>query len=207
MLRIIFLSLIVLLLSSFVSDNPKMVRRTLARNITALMPEDFRPMTDAEIATKYFTYRKPVAMFTNQDATVDFGFNVAATTWRYEDLALLQKFYKASIQNLYTSVDGNASSKTQDNRPANSNSKPTESIHMIQEGIKEINKQKFIVFEFVGETKTDASSPIQRAKRVYTYIQYTIVDEEVYIFNFSAPAHLQKHWSPIAKQMMESLKM
>jgi hypothetical protein len=207
MLKTSFLSLIVLLLSSFVSDTPKMVRKTLARNITALMPEDFHPMTDAEIASKYFTYRKPVAMFTNQDATVDFGFNVAATTWKYEDLALLQKFYKASIQNLYTSVDGNASSKTQDNRPGNANSKPTESIQMIQEGIKEINKRKFIVFEFVGETKTDSNSPIQRAKRVYTYIQYTIVDEEVYIFNFSAPAHLQKYWSPIAKQMMESLKM
>jgi hypothetical protein len=207
MLRISFLSLIILIFSSFVGDAPKMVRRTLARNITALMPEDFRPMTDAEIASKYFTYRKPVAMFTNQEATVDFGFNVAATTWKYEDLALLQKFYKATIQNLYTSIDGNASSKTQDNRPASSNSKPTESINMIQEGIQEINKRKFIVFEFIGETKTDANSPIQRAKRVYTYIQYTIVDEEVYIFNFSAPAHLQKYWSPIAKQMMESLKM
>jgi hypothetical protein len=208
MLRITFLLLLVLVLSSFKNDNPKMVRKVIAKNITAVLPEDFHPMTDQEIASKYFTYRKPVASFTNQDATVDFVFNTSATTWRYEDLALLQKFYKSSIQNLYTSNENEKPEGQQDqNGKANANKKPTENLSMIQEGIKEINKQKYIVFEFVGETKTDTNSPIQRSKKVYTYIQYTIVDEEVYIFSFSAPAHVRNYWSPIAQEIMKSLKI
>jgi hypothetical protein len=168
------------------ADAPKLTRKTLARTVSALMPEDFRPMTDQELAAKYFTYRKPVAMFTNQDQTVDFGFNVSATTWKYEDLALLQKFYKSSIQNLYTNIT------------------------MVQEGIQVINKQKYIVFEFVSEVNPEKSignNPLQQSKRAYTYLLYTIVEEEVYIINFSCPASLRNYWSPIAAQIMKSVKL
>jgi uncharacterized protein YdaT len=207
MLKISYLAIFIFLFSSFTGDNPKMVRKTVARNITALMPEDFRPMTDQELASKYFTYRKPVAMFTNQDGTVDFGFNVSATTWKYEDLELLQKFYKSSIQNLYTNNANSTPNANNKDAHTSSEKKTTENLSMIQEGIREINKQKYIVFEFVAETKTDPSSPIQRSKKVYTYMQYTIVGEEVHIFNFTAPAHLRTYWSPIAAQMMKSLKL
>jgi hypothetical protein len=161
----------------------KLTRRTIARTITALLPEDFRLMTDQELATKYFTYRKPLAMFTNQDQTVDFGFNVSATAWSYDDLELLQKFYKSSIKNLYTNVT------------------------MLQEGIKEINKQKYIVFEFVSEINADKNNPIQQSKRTYSYLLYTIVGEEVYIFNFTTPASMQNYWSPTADKVMKSLKL
>jgi len=162
---------------------PKMARKSVARTITILMPDDFRTMTDQELATKYFTYRKPVAMFTNQDQAVDFGFNVSATRWSYDDLELLQKFYKSTIQNLYTNIT------------------------MLQEGIKEINKKKYIVFEFVSEVNADKNNPIQQSKRAYTYLLYTIVEEEVYIFNFTTPAGVRNYWSPIAGQMMKSLKL
>ncbi len=162
---------------------PKMARKSVARTITILMPDDFRTMTDQELAAKYFTYRKPLAMFTNQDHTVDFGFNVSATRWNYNDLELLQKFYKSTIQNLYTNIT------------------------MVQEGIKEINKKKYIVFEFVSEVKADQNNPIQQSKRAYTYLLYTIVEEEVYIFNFTTPASLRNYWSPIAGEMMKSLKL
>jgi hypothetical protein len=166
------------------SDNvPKMARKSVARTITILMPDDFRTMTDQELAAKYFTYRKPLAMFTNQDQTVDFGFNVSATRWSYDDLELLQKFYKSTIQNLYTNIT------------------------MLQEGIKEIDKKKYIVFEFVSEVNADKNNPIQQSKRAYTYLLYTIVEEEVYIFNFTTPASIRNYWSPIAGQMMKSLKL
>ncbi len=165
------------------NEEVKLTRKTVIRTISALLPEDFRPMTDQELAAKYFTYRKPIAMFTNQDQTVDFGFNVSATAWSYDDLELLQKFYKSSIQNLYTNVT------------------------MLQEGIKEINKQKYIVFEFVSEVNTDKNNPIQQSKRAYSYLLYTIVEEEVYIFNFTTPASLQSYWSPIAGKVMKSLKL
>jgi hypothetical protein len=180
-----FLFVILLILPSFVQkdNSPKLVRKTITRTISALMPEEFRPMTDQEIARKYFSYRKPLVMLTNQDQTVDFGFNVSATTWEYKDLALLQKFYKSTIQNIYTN------------------------IAMVQEGIKEINGQNYIVFEFVSEVKSDKNSPLQQSKKAYSYLLYTIVEDEVYIFNFTSPAHVRSYWSPVAEQMMKSIKL
>lgn len=185
MFKTCFLFIFLLILSSFAQkdDSPKLARKAIARSITALLPEDFRPMTEQEIARKYFSYRKPLAMLTNQDQTVDFGFNVAATTWQYEDLVLLQKFYKATLQNMYTN------------------------IVMLQDGIKEINKQNYIVFEFVSEVVPDKNNPIQQTKKTYTYLLYTIVEDEVYIFNFTSPSHLRNYWSPIADQIMKSVKL
>ena len=185
MFRNVFLVVLFLALASFLQkDNaPKLERKTISNNISALLPEDFHQMSEQEIARKYFSYRKPVAMFTNQDQTVDFGFNISATTWDYQDLALLQKFYKSTIQNMYSNIS------------------------MIQEGIKEINKQNYIVFEFISEVKSDKNSPMQQNRKAYSYLLYTIVDEEVYIFNFSAPSSLKNYWSPVADQIMKSVKL
>ncbi|MCS7019354.1 MAG: hypothetical protein NZM34_09620 [Bernardetiaceae bacterium] len=166
------------------SDLPKMKKIKLTEGVTAQLPEGFRPMTDDEIAQRYFTYRKPVAMFTDARAVVDFGLNISATTWQYEDLPLLKSFYKASIVQMFTSVN------------------------IIKEEIEEINGRKYAVFEFISEVRSDPKAIIKRPPVInYTYILYTVVGEKVYILNFTCPADVRSQWRPIAHAIMKTVKI
>jgi adenine-specific DNA methylase len=166
------------------ADLPKMKKVKLTDNVTAQMPEEFRPMTDDEIAQRYFTYRKPVAMFTDRRAVVDFGLNTSVTTWNYEDLPILKSFYKASIMQMFTNVN------------------------MLKEEIEEVNGRKYAVFEFISEVRSEPDAIVKRAPKVsYTLLLYTVVGEKVYIINFTCPAEVRKEWRPVAQAMMKTVKI
>ncbi|MCS6968175.1 MAG: hypothetical protein RMJ44_05965 [Cytophagales bacterium] len=165
------------------SDLPKMKKVKLTDGITVQLPEDFRPMTNDEIASRYLTYRKPLAMYTDQGGVVDFGLNMAATTWRYEDLDILKSFYKATIMQMFTSVN------------------------FIREGIEQINNRRYAFFEFISELRSDAKDAIKRPPKVnYTYILYTVIGENVYIVNFTCPAEVRSRWQPIARAIVKTIK-
>jgi hypothetical protein len=166
------------------ADEPKMKRVKLTDQVSALMPLDFRPMTDDEIASRLFTYRKPVAMFTDAEAAVDLGLNISPTNWKYEDLAMLKGFYKSTIMQLYTEV------------------------RMEREVIEEINGKKFAVFEFSSVVRPDKKEVgQQKAQATYTYILYTVHNEKVCVVNFSCPYSARARWKPIAARMMQSVKI
>lgn len=165
------------------SDLPKMKKIKLTDGVTAQVPADFRPMTDDEIAQRYFTYRKPVAMFTDGRAVVSFGLNIAATTWKYEDLPILKSFYKASIMQMFTEVK------------------------MLREEIEQINGRNYAVFEFISEVRSDPKAIIKRPPVVnYTYILYTVVGEKIYIINFTCPAEVRGDWQSIAHAIVKTVK-
>lgn len=166
------------------TDLPKMKKVKLTEGVTAQMPEEFRPMTDDEIAQRYFTYRKPVALFTDRRAIVDFGLNISTTTWKYEDLPILKSFYKSSIMQMFTNVN------------------------MLKEEIEEINGRKYAVFEFISEVRSEPNAVVKRAPKVnYTYLLYTVVGEDVHVINFTCPAEVRKEWRPVAQAMMKTVKI
>lgn len=174
-----------LLLLLCAADKPKMVKVKLTEKMNAMMPENFRPMEDNEIAAKYFTYRKPLVMYTDTDGVVDFGLNVSTTQWKYSDLDMLRGFYKASIMQMYTEV------------------------RMEEELVEEINKCRFVVFRFASVVRPTKEEALQQAKSVanYTHLMYTIVDEKVYVLNFTCPYALRDKWIPVAQAMMKSVKV
>lgn len=172
------------LLFASTADLPKMKKVKLTEGITVQMPEDFRPMTDDEIAQRYFTYRKPVAMFTDRRVIVDFGLNISTTTWKYEDLPILKGFYKASIMELFTKVN------------------------ILKEEIETINGHKYAVFEFISEVRSEPNAMIKRAPKVnYTHLLYTVINEKVYIINFTCPSEVQREWRPIAQAIMKTIRV
>jgi hypothetical protein len=124
-------------------------------------------------------------MYTNPDREVDFGLNITETRWRQEDLPLLQKFYKSGIAKLYTKVN------------------------FLQDTISTINKRDYVVFEFVSELKDDETNSIQRSSAVkqYSYMQYTVKDNKVHVFNFTCPTHLRPKWQEIAREIMQTIKI
>lgn len=162
-------------------------KQKLNDKITISLPETFRTMTDEEVVSSYTMYRKPLALFLDiQDPKVHLGVNVSASRWRNSDLPMLKEFYKATILDLYSEVD------------------------FVQDKIIESDGKSFAVFEFTSAVKpTDKeqsiieTSPIRR----YYYIQYTVVDGEVIIFNFNAPIRVQLYWADIASKIMSSIRI
>lgn len=174
---LLFLNLI---FSNFQQE--KLQKTELTDNITMLIPETFRPMTDDEIANKYFTTRKPMVMFTNQDLTIDFGVNKSATKWGDDDFEIMMSFQKANIFSLYDEVD------------------------VISEGTNEVKGKKYAYYEFVSTVLGDEEAFIKQGSiKKYTYIQYIIVDKVTLVFNFTCDSRVKDRWAPVAKQMMESI--
>ncbi len=172
--------MISLSLSSFIQT--KLVKRKLSDNVSVKMPEDFRLMTDDEIAARYFTYKKPTAMFTDPSVKVSFGLNINETEWKYKDLEIMKSFYKSSMLRMFSSVT------------------------MLQETVQTIQNHKFAVFEFVSEVKSDEKDIKQLAPvRTYTYILYTILDNKALVINFSCPESLREKWQPVAKEVMQTV--
>jgi hypothetical protein len=161
---------------------PKLVKRKLSEEVTIKMPADFRPMTDDEIAARYFTYKKPTAMFTDENVKVDFGLNINDTEWKYKDLEMMKNFYKASMLRMFSKVT------------------------MLQEKMLTINKYQFAAFEFVSEIKSEEGDIRQlKPLRTYTYMLYTIYADKAIVLNFSCPEALKEKWQPVAQEMMQTV--
>ncbi len=179
-LTLLFLSL----LSTF--DGGKLVKTKITKNIIVLLPQEFHAMTDDEIAQKYLTAKHPTAMYTNREATVDFGFNQTETRWRQSDLPMLKDIYKGSISGMHSKVT------------------------FLQDKIATINKRDFIVLEFVSEVADEDPSGQRKgntALRQYSYMQYTIEGGKILVFNFTCPTLIQAKWQETAQAVMNSIKI
>ncbi len=151
-----------------------MKRYQLTEGISASVPDNFVPMSDNDIAIRYPSTKKPLAMFTSSDMTVDFGLNVTKSNWAGDDLALLKDVYKSTLYTLYNEVQ------------------------IIREEIQTVNKQNFVVLEFTS--KADQT-------RKYTFLQYGIFNNRVYIFNFTCPEREMPKWSTTAGEIMASVRV
>lgn len=162
----------------------KLIKTKIGSDITVDLPSQMRPMEPGDIAQRFPSVRAPLGAFTTEDRVVDFSANISATQWYPSDYELSQKFFKSGIYNLY------------------------DKVNMIQEGIYEIHKKKYIYFEFESRTNGDkrqlgSSDPILK----YTYIQYLVESGRTLVFTFSCPRDRQQEWQPIAREVMKSIKV
>ncbi|MFN3403317.1 MAG: hypothetical protein ACK40G_04425 [Cytophagaceae bacterium] len=118
--------LILLSLVSLFAEEPKLVSTKIVEGVHAGLPKDFYPMSDDDMASRYPSTKRPVAMYTDIDRMVDFGLNVSKAKFPGSDVMILKEFYKSTILETYEKVD------------------------FIKDGIEEINGKKFIVFEFTS---------------------------------------------------------
>jgi hypothetical protein len=163
---------LILLLCSMDQAAPK--KYQLTKGVTAKLPGDFLPMPDDDIASKYPSTKKPLAMFTTPDRMIDFGLNVTKSSWAGNDLQLLKEIYKSTLYTLYTEVV------------------------VLSEDIKIIHKQDFVTLEFTS--RSDGT-------KKYTYLQYGIFNNKVYIFNFTCSEREMPKWRETASEIMASIKV
>ncbi len=74
------------------------------KNISMKIPVGFRPMSQSDLINRYNAFRKPLAMYTNENRQIDLGINENSSPWAGEDLEILSDFYRANISNLFTEV-------------------------------------------------------------------------------------------------------
>lgn len=154
------------------------------KDIKLELPDSFVPMTEQDIHTKFISYRDPIALYTSLDRTVDFGINLSVTHWKPEDIQIMQKFYENSIMTLYSDVK------------------------FIRKEIATINDVDYAVFEFESTVEGESTAVNQtRAISKYTLINYAIVNNKTVLFNFTAPLQGKEKWQPIAREIMNSIKL
>ena len=178
--------LLIFIFLLFLSANQqfKLVKVKIDKNILVKLPTDFTPVPAAEMGGKYISYRSPIAFYSNLTKEVDFSVNYSVSQWQSSDLELVKSFYKSNIANLF------------------------DSIEFIRDTVEEINDREYIIFEFTSTITEDQSVVRQgTAVKKYYYIQYTLKEGHVFIFSFSAPQRIMYEWQPVAKAIMETVKV
>ena len=171
-----------------ISAQKKLSKTNLTLGISMLLPKDFVKMNDDLLAKKYYTYRKPTAIYTDASTLIDIGVNITNTYWDAKDMKILKDLYKGSLQASYSKVE------------------------FLQEKIVSIKKREFIIFEFIGkiveenETKKAVSGK-KGTLETYNYMMYAVVENKIIVFNFNCPLKISQEWREPTKKMMESVKI
>lgn len=167
-----------------VAAKPKLVKTKVNESITVYIPQDWRPMDAMDFTNRYPSVRAPLAAYTNEERAVDFSVNISATQWPDANAEVAKGFFKASLMNMFDRVE------------------------MMSEGVYEVNKKKYIYFEFQSRVN---GNPRQEgfadAVVKYTYIQYLVEPGRTLVFSFNAPARVKSEWQEIAQQMMKAVKV
>lgn len=169
-------------LTSF--GQPKLVRMKVTDDIIVFVPKDWIPMDDLDFTERYPSVRAPIAAFTDQNREIDFSVRISATQWPDANLEMAQKFFKASVLNMFDRVE------------------------MIGEGVHEVNGNNLVFFEFEsrvhGNRRQEGfSSPVL----TYTYLQYLVEPERTLVFSFNCPVRIRQEWQETAHKMMEKIKI
>lgn len=166
------------------AEKPKLVKMKISEGLTISVPQGWRAMDGLDFTERYPSVRAPLAAYTNEERLVDFSVNVSATQWPDTDLDLAKEFFRASIMNSFDRVE------------------------MIDEGVHEISKKKFIFFEFESRVngikqREGFGDPIAK----YTFIQYLIQPGKALVFSFNCPKRDKAEWQETARLMMKSVKI
>jgi hypothetical protein len=164
-----FLLPVLLLLAGFTPPRLKSVK--LNSEVSVSLPTDFKVMPDEVIAAKYPAPRKPLGAFSSPNGQVDFIVSERPSTFKADDLAMLQQFYRSTISNTYSEVK------------------------FIREEVKEINGRKFIIFEFTSmlrdeERRVSRMAPI---RKVYPGAVYHCPQHPAATDQGPAPRQRQSH--------------
>jgi hypothetical protein len=183
-----------LLLASilFVSaDMPKMAKRKIYDGVSLLMPEDFVVMSDNDIATRYPSTKKPLAVYMSSDTKADFSMNNTKAKFAGQTAQMLHDIYKATILETYDTSGQRSDDPFKSDRVI-------KSCKFISEGVKTINKKEYAYFEFVSEFGSI---------KKYNYLLYAPHKKHVLIFNFACEQRMMNKYQPIATAMINSIKV
>jgi hypothetical protein len=186
-----FLVVLILLSFTLVSmDSPKLSKREIYKGAKILMPEDFVTMSDRDIADRYPSTKKPLAVFISSDTKADFTMNNTKAKFAGQTPEMLHDVYKVTIMETFDST-------------VFRKDRVKMGLNILKEGVRTVNKRKYAYFEFTSEYG-DLNG---RRYNKYNYIMYAPYKKHVLIFHFSCDQYVMEKYQPIAIAMMNSLKV
>lgn len=162
---------------------PKLSKEKVGDFISMKLPSTFSLMSDRTRLGKFVSDKVPLATYTSEDQLVDLVVNTSQMVFRKGDEAKIQRFYRKTFQTLF------------------------DDIQYFQDTIREVNGRKFIVFEFLSTLKEENAFSGVSVEKNYTYIQYTSYKDRVLLFHFGCRPRNMQTWQPLARVMMESVKV
>lgn len=180
-LKITLLS-ILLAFSSF--EEPKLKRIKATENISVMLPATWHPMDELDFSERFPSVRAPLFAYTDEDRQLSFSINISATQWPDANANIAQRFFKASLFNMFDKVE------------------------IVREGIRTVNKKQFIFFEFESTVRGNARELDQQSSIMrYTSIAYLVQPERTLVFSFTCPRRLRQDWEATALRIMESIRV
>jgi hypothetical protein len=164
----------------FAQGIEKTKRMRVAKIITIDIPSNFRQLTQAEVAQRYPSSRKQIAVFTSPNNTADIGINKGKTVWEEKDIALVRDFYRSTLESFYA--------KTTFERA----------------DIVEVHGKKFARLIFVGEIDGGNLKP---KYKVYVHIRYCVIGKRLYIFQFNCQKSEAKLYQKAVAEIMDNIKI
>jgi len=181
-MKILLLATILLLSTGL--DEPGYVKTKIGKNIELELPVVLAPMSKQDRSEKVNSPREAIALYTTPDRRTDFAINTSSTSWEKSDFDLMKDFYKSSLYGLFSEVE------------------------IITEEVREIHKQKFAILEFISLVSDDnVAFTTGRVVKKYNYIQYCLIGTTTYVFTLNSPANEKGYWQPIARRIMDSIKI
>ncbi len=170
------------------------VKHEIEPKIELELPEKFRPLSDGEYSRKYGAYRPPLFKYHDPELPSDFIITemanrsllaVTPAEWKIEDLDMIKGLYKSSIAQLHSEIT------------------------FLRDTIEMIHEQPFIVLEFLGKVEDDENTFSMGSKVIqnYSYIQYTIIDRKIHVFNFNCPQVYFTRQKELARTLMQKIKV
>ena len=154
-------------------------KTTVARIITIDIPKNFRQLTQAEVAQRYPSSRKQIAVYSSPNGTADIGINKGKTVWEEKDIALVRDFYKATLETFY--------SKTTFEKA----------------DIVTVNGKKFARLIFIGEI----DGGLKPKFKLYIHIRYCVIGKRLYIFQFNCQKSEAKIYEKEVAAIMDRIKI
>lgn len=178
------ITLLSMLLAFSSLDEPKLKRIKATDNISVMIPTTWHPMDELDFRERFPSVRAPLFAYTDEDRLLSFSINISATQWPDANASIAQRFFKASLFNMFDRVE------------------------ILTEGIRTVHNKEFIFFEFESTVRGNARELDQQTSIIrYTSIAYLVQPERTLVFSFTCPRRMRQDWEETARKMMESIKV
>ncbi len=183
--KVVLIGLVSLSFLMLSMDSPKLSKRKIYDGVSILMPEDFVVMSDKDIADRFPSTKKPLAVYMSSDTKADFTMNNTKAKFSGQTAQMLHDIYKVTIIETYDTL-------------AFKKERVSVALKFISDGVRTINKKEYAYFEFTSSFNNYIK---------YNYIMYAPHKKHVLIFNFSCDQYVMGKYQPIATAMMNSAKV
>lgn len=208
-------------LSAFTLDETiKLIATTIAGKVEMKIPESFLLTSGgASGVVLGVSIKKPevnnLAAFQDKRyKAAEFNVSATNTPWSDKDVPMLRSFYRANIKALHSKV----------NFTKDELSKINKREFAVFEFVSEVYADSTEFYRIKTPAKATSMKDVSKGKPVqqsgmrevknlpppikkYTYIQYTVANQKVYVFNFTCNERDRLVWQKTIAQMMRTIKL